>query len=64
MTIEIARGKIEYIYRLNPYQNCCIDRRINRHGARWQHYKRLASPFEALEELLAIRNSGDEDNHD
>lgn len=58
MTIEIARGKAEIIYRINPYNNREIDWRYNRHGARWTRHSHYDTPAEALAALLALREVG------
>jgi hypothetical protein len=54
MTIEISRGNNTFQYRINPLNACCLDRRENKHGARWRHLKRFATSVEAIEALLEI----------
>jgi hypothetical protein len=38
VTIEINRAHSLYIFRINPFSPRIIDRRLNRHGARWETY--------------------------
>lgn len=52
--IEINRAKSIYIFRINPYNDREIDRRLNRHGARWERYSQHSTPDEARTTLFAI----------
>lgn len=52
--IEINRAKSIYIFRINPYNDREIDRRLNRHGARWERYSQHGTPAEARATLFAI----------
>lgn len=53
MAIEITRNGT-YIYRLNPINRRIIDRRLNRHRARWERYRSYQTQAEALAALLKI----------
>ena len=52
--IEINRDKSVMVYRINPYNARCIDRKENRHKARWEHYCTCASEEEARAEIVKI----------
>lgn len=52
--IEISRAKSAYVYRQNPANPLIIDRKENRHNARWYFYARRDTPREAKAALLAL----------
>jgi hypothetical protein len=52
--IEIARNKLEYAYRINPYVPNHIDRRENKRGARWFTHSRYGTAGEAVAALLKL----------
>lgn len=56
MTIEITRKASIYQFRINPYQPRSIDRRINRHGARWKHWRHYPSTMAAIDALFAAQS--------
>jgi hypothetical protein len=57
--IEINRNS-EYTYRLNPWNPLIIDRRANRHGARWIFFARRATPEDTLKYLLELEKQNKE----
>lgn len=54
--IEINRNA-EYTYRVNPDNDCVIDRRLNKHGGRWQWFARRATPADAKRYLLELNKT-------
>jgi hypothetical protein len=54
MTIEILRGKSAYIYRINPYNGRMIDRRLNRHNARWEGFRLCNDEQDARNKILKL----------
>lgn len=62
MTIELKRKDSPYIYRVNPHQTRNVDRRENRHGARWKHFSHHDSTFAAIEALVKIERDTKEPN--
>lgn len=59
MSLEITRTKGEYTYRVNPYAPTELDRKHNRHRARWQRFSVHDSAEEAMTALLGMeRDSG------
>lgn len=54
MTIEINRANSPYIYRTNPINPRIIDRRKNKHGARWEWFRLCQSDEEARAALLKL----------
>lgn len=54
MTIEINRQNSMYIYRVNPWNPRLIDRRLNRHRARWEPYRDCVTEVAARSTLLQI----------
>lgn len=61
MSITIQRGKSEYVYRINPYQPREIDRKPNRHRARWERYTTCASAEGATKMLLKLETESEGD---
>lgn len=55
MTIEINRNT-QYTFRINPFQPRNIDRRENKHNARWKHWHTYGSTYEAINALLAAQS--------
>jgi len=55
MAIEISDSKVEYTYRVNPFQPNCLDRKRNRHGARWEHWQKCNTASEAVAALLELQ---------
>lgn len=61
MTLEITRNG-KWIYRINPTDPRLIERRENKHGARWYWYARRDTPNEAKASLLKLgRSEGPEE---
>lgn len=56
MTIEINRNT-EYTYRISPTDPLLIERRENKHGARWCWYAHRDTPNEAKAALLQLEPS-------
>lgn len=54
MTVEINRNDSKYSYHINEKDPLQIDRRINRHGAKWDFYARRATPEDTLAYLLEL----------
>lgn len=54
MALEILRGKSAYVYRINPWNDRIIDRRLNKHNERWQHFQAYATPEDARAALLTL----------
>jgi hypothetical protein len=52
MTIEIQHGNSVFQYRQNPDNARLVDRRLNRHNARWQPFLACDSAEAALAILL------------
>lgn len=52
--IEINRKDSPFQYRINPWNNLCIDFRENKAHARWHHYARYSSTMATIEALIAI----------
>lgn len=59
--IEINRAGSEYIFRQNPFQPRAIDRRKNKHNARWEHFVWATTEESAREMLLKLQREDDED---
>lgn len=55
MTIEIQNKASAYQYRQNPYNPRCLDKRLNKHRAKWEHLKSYPSTMAAIEALLEIK---------
>ena len=64
MTLEISKGGSEYMYRLSPTDAHIIDRRQNKHGARWQQWRMFDSLTEAKIELIRLGRAADTDSTD
>ncbi len=60
MSLEITRAKSTYTYRINAYNGREIDRRENRHNARWARFATYPTPQEATAALLQLE-SGDKE---
>lgn len=60
MSIEIQRKSSAYQYRINPFNNLCIDFRENKAFARWHHYARYGSTMATIEALIAIERDAKE----
>lgn len=54
MTLEINRGGSPYVYRINPTNPLIIDRKPNKHNARWKMYRLCKSEEEARSALLKL----------
>jgi hypothetical protein len=54
VSLEINRGGSPYVYRINPTNPLIIDRKANRHGARWKMYRLCRSEEEARNALLKL----------
>lgn len=52
--IEISGKKLEYQWRVNPFNPRCVDVRVNKIGARWEHYKSYMTTMEAVEALMKL----------
>jgi hypothetical protein len=59
--IEINRVGSEYIYRVNEYNKRQIERRKNRHNARWKHYQYALTEEAATKMLFSLQNDKDEE---
>jgi hypothetical protein len=62
--IEINRANSPWIYRINPYNPRLIDRRKNKHFARWSPYQTFDTEEEARNTLLQIERQAREDGGD
>lgn len=60
MTIEVNRRDSKYTYRVNPYNSCMIDRRVNRHGAKWEWYATRATADDTRKYLLQLEKESKE----
>lgn len=56
MTLELTAGKSRYQYRIHERDKRIIERRMNKHGARWGFYKVCDSPNDAKRALLAMQD--------
>lgn len=54
MAIEITRN-MRHSYRINPDDPRIIDRRENKHGARWKLYRLCESASAAKDALLKLQ---------
>lgn len=54
MTIEISRGQSPYKYQIDPDNPLIIERKLNRHNARWCFYMTTDSPNESKRILLTL----------
>ncbi len=61
MSIEIMRGKSEFVFRINPHQPREIDKRVNKRGARWERYTICASEESAVKTLFRLQNEEGDD---
>lgn len=61
MSLEITKGNSRYTYRINADDPRLIDRRPNRHNARWKLWRLFGSSEEAKSALLKLEQTGKED---
>lgn len=54
MALEIQRPHSKYMYRIDPKDPRNVDRRENKHGARWYFYARRDTINEAKAALLQL----------
>lgn len=59
MTLELTAGKSRYQYRISPSDKCSIQRRINKHGARWEYYTTCQTAQDAKAALLAMQDGAE-----
>jgi hypothetical protein len=64
MTIELSRGAAAWVYRICPTDPLLIERRENRHGARWVWYAHRDTLHEARAALLQIGKDEGEGNYE
>jgi hypothetical protein len=57
--IEISRQSGAFTYRISPSDPLLIERRQNKHGARWLGWQRYAGEDEARQALLEIGREGE-----
>lgn len=57
--IEITRGDSAHTYRICPTDSRTIERRENRHNARWCFYLRRDTANEAKTALLKLETKGE-----
>lgn len=54
MTIQMTRGKSVYTYQIDPSNPLIIERKLNRHNARWQAWRMLETAEHARAALLTL----------
>lgn len=55
VAIEAMTKNVEYAYKVSPQDNCLVLFKKNVHGARYQKYRRYASPDAAREAILQLQ---------
>lgn len=58
MTIELSRGKSRYKYQISATDPRMIQRKENRHNARWQDWRLCADADAARAALLRVETGG------
>lgn len=61
MTIELMRKESVWVYRINPNQPRVIDRKRNKHGARWEWFRLCADEQIARDSLFQLEKDAKRD---
>lgn len=61
MTIEMQRKESVWVYRTNPDNPRVIDRKRNKHGAKWELFRRCADEQIAKDSLFQLEKDANRD---